>query len=55
MPITKKHHRKQSKYRKQHNKHNNIHNKTRKQNIIVLPNNTPKNIDEIRNSINEQE
>ena len=60
MPITKKHrrHKNQSKYRKQpqynkqHNKHNN---KTRRQNIIILPNNTPKNIDEISNSINEQE
>ena len=66
MPITKKHrkHRHQSKYRKQqqskyrkqqqYNKQYN-HNKTRKQNIIILPNNTPKNIDEISNSINQEE
>ena len=46
--------RKQQQYNKQYNKQYN-HNKTRKQNIIILPNNTPKNIDEISNSINQKE
>ena len=60
MPITKKHrkhrkHRNQSKYRKQQQYNKQYNNKTRRQNIIVLPNNTPKNIDEISNSINQEE